>query len=131
MNGNKSSSMRRWLVLGSLVTFAFALCVVGARTQSMEPKTATVTITPGTPPTVSPDPVEISKSGGDEVTWECPDCKSGFAVHFPKKSPFASHSFSNKSPKSGKVSAKAAEATYHYTVTVNGQTADPSVIVNH
>ena len=129
MNGNKSSSMRRWLVLGSLVTFAFALCVVGARTQSA--KTVTVTITAGTPPTVSPDPVEISKSAGDVVMWECPDCTAGFTVHFPQKSPFASKSFSNKNPNSGKVSAKAAKGTYHYTVTVNGQTADPSVIVNH
>lgn len=95
----------------------------------MGPKAVTVTITPGTPPTVSPDPVEVSKSAGDEVAWECPDCKSGFAVHFPKKSPFASHSFSNKSANSGKVSAKTAPGTFHYTVTVNGHTADPSVIV--
>jgi plastocyanin len=130
MNSSKSSFMRRWLVVGSLVAFAFALCVVGARTQAMGPKTVTVTITPGTPPTVSPDPVEISKSAGDEVTWECPDCKAGFAVHFPKKSPFASHSYSNKSPKSGKASAKAAVGTYHYTVTVNGHTADPGVKLN-
>jgi plastocyanin len=127
---SKSSSIRRWLVMGSLVTFAFALCVVGARTQSMGPKTVTVTITPANPPTVSPDPVEISKSAGDEVEWVCPDCTGDFAVHFPKKSPFAGKSFNKKSPKSGKVSAKAALGTYHYTVTVNGHTADPGVIVH-
>jgi plastocyanin len=125
---SKSCSIRRWLILGSLVTFAFALCVVGARTQSGETKT--VTITPGTPPTLSTDPVTISKSAGDQVEWVCPKCTSGFAVHFPQGTPFTSSSFSNKNPQSGKVVGKAATGTYHYTVTANGQTADPGVIVN-
>jgi plastocyanin len=125
---SKMRPLSRWLAFGSLVAFAFALCVVGARTQSA--KTVTVTITPGTPPTVSPEPVEISKSAGDEVKWECPDCTAGFAVHFPKKSPFAGKSFSDKSPNSGKVSGKAATGLYHYTVTENGHTADPGVQVN-
>lgn len=128
MNSN-SSSIRRWLVLGSLVTFAFALCVVGARTQSTA-TTHTVTITPANPPTVSPDPVTISKSAGDQVDWVCPKCTSGFAVHFPQASPFTDNAFSDKNPQSGRVTAQAAAGTYHYTVTVNGNTVDPSVIVH-
>lgn len=122
---SKSSSIRRWLVLGSLVTFAFALCVVGARTQSMG-KTITVTITPANPPTVSPDPVTISKSDGDQVDWVCPKCTSGFTVHFPK-SPFATDTFDNAHPKSNK--AVGPTGKYPYAVTVNGQTSDPTVIV--
>lgn len=126
---SKSGSIRRWLVVGSLVAFAFALCVVGVRTQPMG-KTVTVTITPGNPATASPDSVTISKSDGDQVKWVCPNCTSGFAVHFPQASPFAGKSFSSKNPQSGKVAAQAAKGTYNYTVTTNGSMSDPSVIVN-
>jgi plastocyanin len=124
----KSPSIRRWLVLATLTTFAFALCVVGAGSQ--QAKTVTVTITPGTPPTVSPDPAEISKSAGDQVDWVCPDCTSGFAVHFPQGTPFSSSSFSQGNPQSGAAAAYAKMQTYHYTVTVNGNSTDPGVKVN-
>lgn len=124
---SKSSSIRRWLVLGSLVTFAFALCVVGARTQTAQ--TYTVTITPGNPPTVSPDTVTISKSDGDQVEWVCPQCTSDFAVQFlNSKSPFAAGKFDKAHPKSGK--AVGPQGTYPYKVTANGHTNDPTVIVH-
>lgn len=110
--------------------FALAFYAVGARTQTMEPKTVTVTIKPAHPITVSPDTAVISKSEGDQIEWVCPACTSGFKVHFPKGSPFASLSFNQKSPKSGRVRAGAAQGLYHYTVTVNGHTLDPGVQVS-
>ena len=128
MNSSKSRPIRRLFVFGSLVAFAFALCVVGARTQSAT--TVTVTITPANPPTVSPDPANISKSAGDQVEWSCPNCTSGFAIHFPQGSPFSSGSFSNSHAQSGPARSNAATGTYHYSVTVNGHTADPGVKVN-
>lgn len=119
----------RLLVYASLGTFALALCVVGARTQTT-PQTVVVTITPANPPTVSVDPAQISKSAGDQVEWVCPQCTSGFQVHFPQTSPFASSTFGPQNEKSGRVSANAALGLYNYTVTVNGNTADPGVKVN-
>lgn len=124
----KIPSIRRWIVLASLTAFAFALFVVGARTQ--QAKTVTVTITPGTPPTVSLDPAVISKSAGDQVAWDCPKCTSGFAVHFPQGTPFSSSSFSQSNPQSGAAAAYAKIQIYHYTVTVNGNSTDPNVKVN-
>lgn len=122
---SKSSSIRRWLILGSIVTFAFALCVVGARTQSGETKT--VTITAGPPPSVSPDPVNISKTAGDVVAWKC---YCTWQVHFAHGSPFASDTFDNSHAQSGPVRSDAAKGLYHYAVTVNGHTTDPGVQVN-
>ncbi len=120
--------IRRWLAFGSLIAFACALCVVGARTQSA--KTVTVTITPANPPTVSPDPANISKGAGDQVEWTCPDCTSGFSIHFPQGSPFSSGSFSNSHAQSGPARSNADTKLYHYTVTVGGHTSDPGVQLN-
>jgi plastocyanin len=119
--------IRRWFLFGSLVAFAFALCVIGARTQSGT--TVTVTITPGTSPSVSPDPATISKKAGDQVEWVC----SGgctFKVHFPKGTPFSTGTFDNAHAKSGAVTGKAKTGLYHYAVTVDGHTIDPGVQVN-
>ncbi len=120
----------RLTLFGLVATFALAFYAVGARTQTTEPKTVTVTIKPAHPITVTPDPAVISKSEGDQIEWVCPACTSGFSVHFPKGSPFASGIFNQKNPKSGKVRADAAEGLYHYTVTVNGHTLDPGVKVS-
>lgn len=123
----KRGPILRLLIPAVLVTFGLALCVVGARSQMSGPKTVTVTITPANPPTVSPDPVTISQSEHDQVDWVCPQCTSGFKVHFPKGSPFTGKTFGPKNPKSGAARANAALRIYHYTVTVNGHTADPGV----
>jgi hypothetical protein len=124
---SKHRPIRQLLVFASLVTFALALCAVGARTGPTGPQTVIVTITPGNPPTVSPDPAVISKSAGDEVFWECPNCTSGFQVQFPKGSPFSSASFSQSNPHSGKANGNAAPGLYPYVVTASGHTADPGV----
>ena len=121
---------KRLLVFASLTAFALALFATRASTRATGPQTVVVTITPGNAPTVSPDPVQISKSAGDQVEWECPDCTNGFAVHFPQGTPFDSSSFNKANPNSGAVRGNAATHLYHYTVTVNGHTADPGVQVN-
>lgn len=127
---NSIRTITKVLVIATLATFAVALSVVGAKSQANEPKTVMVTITPANPPTVSPDPAEISKSEGDQVEWTCPDCTSGFTVHFPNGTPFSSSSFDQSHAASGRATANAATGLYHYAVTVNGHTADPGVRVN-
>jgi hypothetical protein len=121
----KARPILRLSMLIFLAAFALALCVVGAKSQTG--KTVTVTITPGSPITVSPDPAIISKSNGDQVDWVCPKCTSGFKIHFPKGSPFTSSDFGPSNAASGKAKANAALKTYPYSVTVNGQTIDPGV----
>jgi hypothetical protein len=123
----KSRPILRLLIPAVLVTFGLALYVVGARSQMSGPKTVTVTITPANPPTVSPDPVTISKSEGDQVDWVCPNCTSGFKVNFPKGSPFVGSMFGPQNAKSGAARANAAVGDYHYAVTANGHTADPGL----
>lgn len=127
MNGKRP--FMRLALFAVIATFAIAFYAVRARTQTMQPKTVTVTIKPGSPISVSPDPAVISKSEGDQVDWVCPACTSGFSIHFPQGTPFASMSFNQKNPKSGKVRAGAAQGLYHYSVTVNGHTLDPGVQV--
>jgi plastocyanin len=122
-------------VFGTLSAVLLTLCVAGAWAWTRpvtqgQGHTVTVTITPTNPPTVSPDPAEISKSHGDQVEWECPQCTSGFSVHFPQGTPFASSSFSNSNASSGRAQNSAATGTYNYTVTVAGNTADPGVKLN-
>jgi hypothetical protein len=123
---SKQRPIRRWLAFGSLVAFAFALCVLGARTQSGT--TVTVTITPGTHPTASPDPATISMANHDQVEWTCPKCTSGFSVQFPANgSPFSSGSFDNAHAQSGQANRK---GLFPYKITADGQSSDPGVQVN-
>ena len=125
MSSSKFRSIRRLFVFGSLIALAFALCAVGASTQSA--KTVTITITPGTHPTASPDPASISKSNGDQVEWTCPNCTSGFTIGFPNGSPFSSGSFSNTHAQSGPANRT---GLFPYTITAGGRTSDPGVQVN-
>lgn len=122
--------IKRLVLFAVVVLFALTFHTLEAQTQKMVPKTVTVTIKPGHPITVSPDPAVVSKSEGDQIEWVCAACTSGFSVHFPKGSPFASGIFNQKNPKSGKARPGAAEGLYHYTVTANGHTLDPGVKVN-
>ena len=121
----RTQPILRLLIPAVLVTFGLALCVVGARSQMG--KTVTVTITPGNPITVSPDPAVISKSDKDQVEWVCPKCTSGFEIKFPKGSPFTGSDFGPSNAASGAAKANAALKTYPYTVIANGQTSDPGV----
>lgn len=104
------------------------------------PKTVSVRVTPGNPPKVSVDPVEISKSRGDQVQWDCPDCKSGFKVDFGDHSPFGDKSFehrkeesakSAKSVKSGPVGGNAEPGNYKYSLEVDGIPLDPGLKVTN
>jgi plastocyanin len=134
MRSMRQGPKATWLVFGTLSAFVLTLCVVGAVTHAAaqgQGTTVTVTITPSNPPTVSPDPAEISKSHGDQVEWVCPQCTNGFSVHFPQGTPFMSSSFDQTHPSSGHAQSNAqAGTTYHYTVTVGGNTADPGVKLN-
>ncbi len=94
-----------------------------------------VNITPGDPPTVDLDPVNVSKGRGDEVVWECAG-GANFEVIFDTDSPFQDSHFHQGRNCSGSAKATAIVNTkeqpyeYKYTVKAGGGTADPSTIVD-
>jgi plastocyanin len=134
MRSKRQGSKSSLLAFVTLSAFVLTLCAVGAARHVAaqgQGTTVTVTITTSNPPTVSPDPAEISKSNGDQVEWVCPQCTNGFAVHFPQGTPFADSSFDQSHASSGRAQSNAqAGTTYHYTVTVGGNSADPGVKLN-
>ncbi len=96
------------------------------------PITVTVKITPGmrgSPPTVSPDPVTISKSRGDGVEWECVGNKD-FVVCYGDDTPFSSHHFYQGNSHSGPIGNNVPPGRYKYCVEVEGAIADPNTIVD-
>ena len=95
-----------------------------------------VKITPGTPPTVDPDPVHVSKDGKDEVVWECEGGANFEVIFDPANSPFQRDHFDNRNNCSGSAKATARVNTkeqpheYKYTVRAGGGTLDPTTIVD-
>ncbi len=94
-------------------------------------RSVVVNITPGNPPKVDLDPVEVSKSRKDEVVWEC-EGDPNFEVIFETDSPFNDDHFKKGKNQSGpaKGNAKEKPHVYKYTVTAGGGTLDPGTIVN-
>jgi len=97
-----------------------------------------ILITPGSPPTLSappgaaysPDPVHLSKSGGDQVQWVC---SQDFNVIMVYGTPFAVAKFTQASSRSGVpilTPDYGAQVYFKYLVEVGGQVADPGVIVD-
>ena len=85
-----------------------------------------VTITPGNPPSVSVDPIQVSKANHDNVVWHC---HGPFKVQFDKDgTPFNERDFENGHPDSGRARDNAANGTYRYTVIAGGK-LDPGVII--
>lgn len=106
-----------------------------AQPQVTGPATKVVTITPGNPPSVSDESVTIHRSQNEQVRWECADCSSGFQVNFADGSPFEDPSFDTSKTKdkgraaSGRARANADLKQYKYSVTVDGKTLDPVLIL--
>jgi hypothetical protein len=92
--------------------------------QEQKPSPVQVTITPGTTISVSPDPIQISRSGNQEIEWLCSD--PSFEVEF-ESTPFEHRRFNKNRPKSGKPRKT---GNFKYSVTVGGQTLDPRVIID-
>jgi hypothetical protein len=103
---------------------------LGATTAKAAVVTKTVKIFPGNPPTVSEDPVSLSKSKNEEVAWTCSE---KFTVTMEGTSPFVSQHFTQSTNHSG-VPILTPDAgvslSFKYSVEVGGHIADPGIIIN-
>lgn len=107
-----------------------------AKTIDLNPAPVTVTITPGDPPRVQPDPQTVHLGKDEEVHWVCRDAtgrECQFRVIFKAESPFRERAFSHASARSGRVRPDVRpdrHRRYAYTVVAEG-TLDPEVIVDY
>jgi|YelNatPaOPRAMG01_1025707.scaffolds.fasta_scaffold28526_4 hypothetical protein len=85
-----------------------------------------IEINPGNPPSVSQDPVKISRGKNDRVQWH--STSNDWAVVFDGPTPFEHHYYSPCNP--GNVQVTGGSGQYKYTVFVNGQKIDPIIIVD-
>jgi hypothetical protein len=98
--------------------------------ENIVPKDVNVTIIPGNPPRVSPDPVYISKKRHEQVVWTC---KENFKITMNQPTPFVSTHFTHTTDHSGEpilTPDEGREMYFKYSVEVGGHVADPGVIVN-
>lgn len=80
----------------------------------------------GNPPTVDQPTVHVSKGKGDRVEWW--STSHDWAVVFDGTTPFDRHYYSPCNP--GNSHIVGSEASYKYTVYVDGQSVDPIIIVD-
>lgn len=88
-----------------------------------------VEIIPGNPPTVDQETLHISKENGDHVQWW--SRSHDWAVAFGPDSPFGDHYFARSQDKSERITVDPATREYKYTIFVDGNSADPIIIVDH
>lgn len=98
------------------------------------PVNITINYVPGQTITVSPDPVVLDRTTGGgnmELVWTCSDPSVDFEVIFEKKTPFHTSKFNKKANHTGKITDQAnnANSPYKYTVIIDGQRLDPTVII--
>ncbi|HET7101981.1 MAG TPA: hypothetical protein VFJ52_12585 [Terriglobia bacterium] len=79
----------------------------------------------GNPPTVDQPTVSVSKGNGDRVHWWSQS--HDWAVVFDGDTPFEHHYFSPCNP--GNKEITAGEGSYKYTIFIDGNCADPMIIV--
>jgi hypothetical protein len=79
-------------------------------------------------PTVYPDTIVVDRDKGDyEVEWVCPSGKQ-YYVCFVYESPFEQRHFHSGNGRSGRAK-DTATGRYKYTVEVDGQILDPTIII--
>lgn len=88
----------------------------------------TVSITPGSTPTVDPWEAVVDQDRKDEVLWNCPGGQN-FVVCFGTDTPFNDYHFYPGHNESGPPTRGAKGKTYKYSVEVAGGRVDPNVIV--
>jgi hypothetical protein len=87
--------------------------------------------TTGAAPIVDNDTVVIDRrQGGDnlEIVWLCNAPGKIFHICFPKGSPFQQAHFSSEDNHSGKIKPDAS-GPYKYSIEVEGEVLDPTVII--
>jgi len=112
-----------------------ATAAVLARATSPKPREAvkvTITPKPGFPPVVYPESAYVSLSRDQEINWECSGEVKECRVVFKGASPFEERVFGGRSIHSGRPRPEVHpdySIRYRYSVTVDGDTIDPEVIV--
>ncbi len=132
--------MRRLKLLGAvaiILSVAAVVCtVVMVRAQGTNSTTIVVTITPsateGGTPSVDKSSVTLSKGQNQQVEWTC-EGGCDFTVDFSHSagSPFSQNSFSGTKANPHATSGPPNKVgTFKYSVTANGGTLDPQIIVH-
>lgn len=116
------------------------LCVVAVmfgckkkseETMTLHPLIVTISIDPATQkPKADPDPVYVKPD--DEVVWQTSPADQDFDVSFKTDTPFQSGKFNkgqNKSGKSKITVPPGQEKKFAYSITFQGKTTDPDVII--
>lgn len=87
-----------------------------------------VQIIPGNPPTVDKPVLHISKGNGDQVEWW--SNSPNWTVTFDDKTPFGRQNYSPSDPVAHHISVNPGAEHYKYSISVDGNSADPVIIVN-
>ena len=97
----------------------------------LNPLTVTISIDPATQkPKADPDPVFVKPN--DEVVWQTSPADQDFDVQFKTETPFQSGRFNkgqNRSGKSRITVPPGQERRFAYSITFQGKTTDPDVII--
>jgi len=98
--------------------------------KSKNPANVDITITDGSPPTVSPDPATVHKSN-EVAHWKTSPQGQDFLVVFEGNSPFDDWYFDRNRPTSRKTKVNPNSKQYKYTVfTADGaHHVDPGIII--
>lgn len=125
--------MKRAITLVALLCVALA---IGCKKKNeggahLNPLTVTISIDPATQkPKADPDPVYVKPN--DEVVWQTSPADQDFDVSFKTDTPFQSGKFNkgqNKSGKSKITVPPGQEKKFAYSITFQGKTTDPDVII--
>jgi len=118
----------------SVATMLYLVRTMDAQGADSTTKVVTITpsATPGGKPSVDHSKVTIYQSQNQQVEWTC---KGGcdFTVDFsrPEGSPFSEKAFSGSATNPHAMSGvPGKKGTFRYSVTVNGGTLDPQIIVH-
>lgn len=116
----------QWSVLASCVVLLLAGCTGKEATPQGNAKPVKISknASPSGKPSVSPDPVEIYISKGEEVEWDAGGQE--FVVSFGPNSPFGNSYFHEGRRRSG---LPKKTGTFKYSVMIGGQELDPTVII--
>jgi hypothetical protein len=116
----------RSTLAAAAILLLLSSCQNVERTGTVKRVTITKSSQPDGTPSVSMDPVELSIKENEEVEWKSAGGED-FVVTL-KKTPFEKHSFHEGRGKSGPIKVRE-KKTYKYTVFIDGQELDPSVII--
>lgn len=91
-------------------------------------KRVTILHNPGAKPGVDQDSIEIWSTKGEQVEWACDNPSKEFYICFGENTPFQQQHFHSTGNKSGPIKS-GASGKYKYSIEIDGQVLDPTVII--